>query len=373
MKNKLIIVTTVPISLGFFKGQVQELKKKFEVKVLSSPGTLLDEFCQEEKVVGFGVPIQREISIFKDIRSLFHLLVVFLREKPTVVHGNTPKGGLLSMFASWLLRVPTRIYYLHGLRYEGTKGKKRTLLMEMERFACFFATDVYAVSHGVKSTLERDNITRKPITVIHNGSVNGLNTSYFQERDHNEFKNPVKLPSDAFVFGFVGRMVGDKGINELVEAFEQLKNHKAYLLLVGPLESDLDPLKKETLERIRSNNKIVSTGGVSDVRPYLMMMNVFVFPSYREGFGISLMEALAMGLPVISSDITGCNEIVQHGENGLLIPSKGHNALLDTMSLLLENKRLFNKLKENARRSVVERYEQKKVWQKTLESYSRFA
>ncbi|MCF6182096.1 glycosyltransferase family 4 protein [Lutibacter sp.] len=372
-KKKFIIATTVPISLYFFKGQIQELKKKFEVILVSSPGVLLKDICKAEKVDGFPVSMKREISLYSDIISLFSMIKLFRKIKPDVVHGNTPKGGLISMFAAWFNRVPTRIYYIHGLRYQETNGVKRKLLVNMERLSCFFSTHVYAVSFGVKKMLKEDKITKKKVCIIGNGSVNGIDTSFFSIENNNVFdiRNSLGLTTKNFVFGFVGRLVKDKGINELVEAFSQINRLKpeSRLLLVGNFENG-DPIDIDIKNIISNNKSIIAVGFQKDVRSYYKAMDVFVFPSYREGFGISLMEAAAMGIPSISTDIIGCNEIISDGYNGILIKPKSVEKLFEAMKMLISDKAIINNMAEVSRKYVENKYEQKKLWEKTLESYS---
>jgi glycosyltransferase involved in cell wall biosynthesis len=373
MKNKFIIVTTIPISLGFFKGQIKVLKTSFEISLISSPGILLDDICEKEKVFGYPVAIKREISIFKDFISLFKLIKLFYSIKPKVVHGSTPKAGLLSMIAAWVNNVPTRIYYVHGLRYQGAKGFKRRILILMEKLSCFFSSHVYAVGFGVKDLLGKDGITKKNIEVIGNGSVNGINVNLFSSvnSDILDIKEAYGLVSSNFVFGFVGRLVKDKGIQELVLTFLKINklNPETRLLLVGDYENE-DPIGLEIKKEIVNNSNIINVGYQKDVRSFLKLMDVFVFPSYREGFGVSVMEAGAMEIPVISSNIIGCNEIIQNGVNGILIKPKSKEDLYRAMGIMLKDLNVLNGMGEKSRKLIIEKFEQKKLWENTLKSYT---
>ncbi|MBL4559850.1 MAG: glycosyltransferase family 4 protein [Labilibaculum sp.] len=374
MKKKFLIVTTIPLSLGFFRGQVQVLKKEFNVEFVSSSGVNLETICNDGKVIGYPVEMKREISIIKDIVSLYKLTILFFKLKPYVIHSSTPKAGLLSNMAAWLNNVPVRIYYVHGLRYEGVVGLKRKLLVLMECLSCYFATDVYSVSIGIRDLLKSDGITKKKIKVIGNGSVNGIDVEYFSRHnpDVPNLKEKHHINSSNFVFGFVGRLVKDKGIHELVDAFVKInKNYpNTRLLLVGEFENG-DPINKAIKVKIKTNKNILHVGFQRDVRPFLKMMNVFVFPSYREGFGVSLMEAAAMDVPAISSDITGCNEIIKNGYNGILIPSKSVINLFNAMEKMISDINLSNEMSKVCRTSVIDKYEQKALWDKTFESYSK--
>lgn len=377
IKKKFLFITTVPVSLFFFKGQVRVLKKEFDIEVISGSGVGLSEFCELESVKGHRVvELEREISLLSDVKSLLKLIKLFKKIKPEIIHGNTPKGGLLSMIAGWMTRVPHRIYCVHGLRYQGARGFKRKMLMYLERLSCKLATDVLTVSFGVKNILREDNISKKEINIIWNGSVNGININHFStdEVDEVEVIEKYKIDSNYLTFGFVGRLVKDKGINELIEAFVQInKNYNnTQLLLVGNYE-DSNPVTEFTRNEIETNKNIIYVGRQSDVRPFLKVMDVFSFPSYREGFGVSLMEAAAMSVPAISSNIIGCNEIIKDGYNGKLITSKSVIELERAMEWFVENPKLRKQMADVSRQYVVDKYEQKTLWNKALEAYSKIA
>ena len=372
MKKKFLIVTTVPISLKFFKGQINELKQIFEVELVSSPGKNLTEICELERVVANPVTMAREISFFKDVLSLVKLTILFINKKPYIVHGNTPKGGLLSMLAAFLTRVPIRVYYVHGLRYQGSHGIKKTILILMERISCHLATDIYAVSIGIKSVLSVDRITEKMIKVIGNGSVNGIDVDFFSQNhpEIRDLKGDYWLDDSNFIYGFVGRLTKDKGIHELIQAFLLVHSHRpeSRLLIVGEFEFG-DPVDEVTKSIIRTNNNIIHVGFQSDVRSFLRIMNVFVLPSYREGFGVSLIEAAAMNVPSIASNISGCNEIIKDGYNGILIEPRSVPQLYDAMIKLISDGKLLSKMSLHCREHIIKKYEQKYVWRNTVNSY----
>lgn len=372
-KKKFLIITTVPISLNFFKGQIDYLKSEFDIELVSSPGDLLVEISEKEKVKSHAIKMAREVSFFKDIISLIKLIFLFTKIKPDVVHGNTPKGAFLSMIASWLVRVPVRIYYVHGLRYEGFYGKKRNFFIYIERLVCNLATDVYAVSHGVSGKLMLDTAIDKKIKVVHHGSINGVSKSYFNDVDLKKAKQ-LRLEwgtsENSFVFGFIGRIVKDKGVEELVNSFlslDQLEK-KSFLILVGPYE-DQNAISNDIKKVINSHNRIIHCGFQKDIRPYLKNFDVLVLPSYREGFGMSIIEAGIMGVPTIASDITGCNEIITHQINGWLIRPKSVDSLTKAMTFCLVNRSDLNTVSNKVKESIDERYNQKVVWDKSLKSY----
>jgi glycosyltransferase involved in cell wall biosynthesis len=319
----------------------------------------------------------REIALFSDLISLCKFLLYFCGNRPDILHANTPKGSFLSLTAGWFCGVKTRIYYVHGLRYQGASGLKKKLLMNMEKISCFFETDIMAVSNGVREVLQSDKITNKNINIIWNGSVNGIDLEYFdpQHADVGDIRAEHGIAEDDFVFGFLGRLVGDKGINELVASFNEMSLNfsKVKLILVGDFEKKLDPLKNDTLRILRENPNIILTGAQKDVRPFLSAMDIFVFPSYREGFGIVLMEAAAMNVPAISSDIIGCNEIIQNGQNGFLVPPKDKDILLEKMKFCLNNRFLIKQMSQGTRPLIASRYEQKELWCKTVAFYKKIS
>ena len=371
-KKKFFVVTTIPLSFIFFKGQLKVLNDNFDVHIVSSPEQKLFDVATTEGVKAHPISMAREISLFKDFKALIAFIVLFLKEKPYYVHGNTPKGSFLSMLAAFITRRPVRIYYLHGLRYQGAVGLKRKLLIYMEKITCFCATSIFAVSNGVKDIAEKE-LTKKKIQVIGHGSPNGIDLDFFSPNlfDKSAQRNLLNIPADNFVFGFVGRFVKDKGLNELIAVFDRINAEfpKTKLLLVGFFEDELDPLESKTKETINNHPSIINVGFQKDVRPFLVAMDCFVFPSYREGFGLTLIEANAMGVPVISSRITGCDEIVQENVNGILIESKDEPSLEIAMLKFLNSENFVSTLKEKCRASIEYRFNQKEVWKLIVSNY----
>lgn len=370
-KPKFFITTTISDSLPFFKGQLNVLKEIFDIHLVSSPGSHLDDMSNEYQVQGHAIPMKREIALWKDLKSLVALYRLFKRENADVVHGNTPKASLLSMIAAYFAGISVRIYYVHGLRYTSVFGLKRKILMAMERVSCALATDVIAVSDGVRKQLIQDNITKKEIQIIWNGSINGIDVEFFNRNKVKDIEIK-RINFDDFVFGFIGRVVKDKGVNELIEAFVKLtENYKnVKLLMLGSFE-DSDPINDYSREQIKSNKSIIYLGQQKDVKPYMKRMNTFVLPSYREGFGIVLMEAGAMELASISTNISGCNEVIINNDTGILVEKENVNELLERMIFFVKNKELIEKMGKAARKSVYNRFNQKKVWEESKLTYSK--
>jgi glycosyltransferase involved in cell wall biosynthesis len=379
MKPKLIRITTVPESLKtLLKGQLNFMSNNgFDVIGVSSGGKSLKEVKEEENIEVFEVEMSRKITPIKDLLALWNLYHYFRHEKPSIVHTHTPKAGTVGMMAAKLAGVPIRLHTVAGLPLLEARGFKRRLLNFVEKITYACATKVYPNSSGLNKIIVQNRFcSAKKLKVIAKGSSNGIDTTYFNpalfSNDSKlELKSKLNIAPKDFVFIFVGRLVGDKGINELIKAFDdfQSNNNSCKLLLVGDYEAKLDPLKYETIKVIENNVNIISVGYQKDVRPYLAISNCLVFPSYREGFPNVVMQAGAMGLPSIVTDINGCNEIIVDGENGIIIPVKNKEVITKKMRELSENASFYHQLQKNARNIITDRYEQKVVWEALLTEY----
>ena len=377
MKTKIIRTSTVAMSLNLLlKGQLKFLSKHFDVLAVSGYDVDLETVKNREGVSIVSVAMERKIAPFQDLISLYRLYKLFKKERPTIVHSITPKAGLLSMVAAKYANVPVRIHTFTGLVFPAKKGLFQKLLILMDKVLCWHATHIIPEGAGVKQDLLDYKITNKPLEVIANGNVNGIDTTFFNsntisEQQQQSLRNELGIDSSDFVFVFIGRLVADKGINELVRAFLSLAIPNCKLLLVGPYETE-DPLQPETLKAIQQNDSILSVGFQHDVRPYLVISDCLVFPSYREGFPNVVMQAGAMGLPSIVTDINGSNEIIIEGFNGTIVPAKNVTALSNAMIRIKEDETWRNQLQSNARSSIISRYEQELVWEALLIKYKEF-
>ena len=381
--KKLIRITTVPLSLKvLLKGQLRFMASNgFDVKGVSSEGEELREVHENEGIAVEAITMSRKITPFQDLKSLWEMWNFLRKEKPQIVHTHTPKAGIIGMLAARLAGVPHRLHTVAGLPLMEAIGTKRKILNFVEKLTYSSATRVYPNSKGLYDFILQNNFTQSnKLKIIANGSSNGIDTTFFSpdqvtEIERVTLREKLNIQPDDFVFVFVGRIVSDKGINELIKAFSELQaveNNEPTgikLLLVGGLENDLDPLNSETLAEINQNKDIISVGFQQDVRSFFAIADALVFPSYREGFPNVVMQAGAMGLPSIVSDINGCNEIIIEGENGLIIPSKNVEKLKEKMLTLAKDKNLYTKLKGNSRRMIENRYEQSVVWNALLEEY----
>jgi glycosyltransferase involved in cell wall biosynthesis len=377
-KKKLIRITTVPISLDkLLTGQLRFMSSFYDVVAVSSENEFLQKVANREGVRTFHLEMSRKITPISDLLAVIKLYFFLRKEKPFIVHTHTPKAGIVGMLASKLAGVTHRFHTVAGLPLLESKGFKRKLLDFVEKLTYSCATKVYPNSNGlVEIILQNKYVPADKLKVIANGSSNGIDTSYFNpnlfsETQNMELKVALAISTSDFVFVFVGRLVSDKGINEMVSAFKIVneKYPKTKLLLVGDYEADLDPLQPLTLDEIQNNNSIITAGFQRDIRPYLAITDALIFPSYREGFPNVVMQAGAMGLPSIVTDINGCNEIIVDGENGTIISVKNTAALIEKMEFLMTNENYFKKLKSNAREMIVSRYEQQIVWKALLEEY----
>jgi glycosyltransferase involved in cell wall biosynthesis len=377
-KPKLHRITTIPISLEkLLENQMFFMKSHYDVTAISSNKLNLERIGQSQEVHIYHVEMTRKITPLQDLKAVSRLYNYFKKEKPFIVHTHTPKAGTIGMIAAKLAGVPIRLHTIAGLPLLEVTGKKRKLLNFVEKITYACATKIYPNSFGLRDIIIQEQFCKsEKLKVIGNGSSNGINTSYFDpllfsNDEKQDLKIKVGITANDFVFIFVGRLVGDKGINELIEAFRQLSSEKTdtKLLLVGPLEPELDPLEQKTIEEIKSNKNIISVGFQKDVRPYFCISDCLTFPSYREGFPNVVMQAGAMGLPSIVTNINGCNEIIVEGENGTIISVKDKDSLFKAMLIMIENNDFRSQLQQNARPMIVSRYEQQVVWDAILSEY----
>ena len=380
MKNKLFRITTVPISLEkLLENQLRFMKSHYEMTAISSDKSNLDRVGQLQEVAVYHVEMTRKITPWQDLKAVWQLYSYFKKEKPFIVHTHTPKAGTVGMIAAKLAGVPHRLHTIAGLPLLEARGLKRKLLNVVEKITYTCATRIYPNSYGLNEIIIQEKFCKaNKLKVLGNGSSNGINTAYFSPENfscqqNQSLKNSLEIQADDVVFIFVGRLVGDKGINEMIQAFKKISSEteRIKLILVGPFESDLDPLGKDTLQEITTNNKIISVGFQKDVRPYLAISQCLTFPSYREGFPNVVMQAGAMGLPSIVTNINGCNEIIIEGENGTIIPVKDPDSLYQAMRKMADDISFRTQLQQNARHMIVSRYEQKIVWEAILAEYKR--
>ncbi len=377
---RIMRITTAPVSLKvLLKGQLSFIQKQnFDVLAVSSAGSEVTDI-QAQNIPHRIIPMTRSITPFQDLYCLFLLVRLMISFKPQIVHTHTPKAGLLGMMAAFICRVPIRLHTIAGLPLMEATGLKRTILKATERITYLLAHRLYPNSFGLLEFIQKEfkPISNSKFKVIGNGSSNGIDTTYFFRTDQliseaKRLRLKWNISADTLVFGFVGRMVKDKGIIELVEAFKRITSFTdARLLLVGDFEHGLDPLPQATLDFLKNDSKVIVPGFQQDVRPWLIAMDIFTFPSYREGFPNAVMQACSLEVPCVVSNINGCNEIIENKVSGLIIPPKDSQALFEAMTLLATSPELRKSFATNSRTQLVTRFDQGYLWNQLLMEYNQ--
>ncbi len=372
MKTKIIRAFTIAWSMDFIWGMLPEMKKKYEVMVLSSPGPEIDQTEKDYGVKGIRVPMERHISVTQDVVSLWKLINEFRKERPQMVHSMTPKAGLLCMIAAWLTRVPVRVHTFTGLVFPTATGLKRKILMLTDAITCACATHVIPEGKGVMMDLQNNGITKKPMKVLGYGNVKGIDLTHYSRRPE-VMELAQKLKKEGvFTFLLVGRIARDKGINELCKAMGMLSGFAPVrMVLVGPNEDDLDPISQEAKDLMANNPAIDYVGEKygDELLAYYAAADCFVLPSYREGFPNTVLEAGAMGLPCIVTDINGSREIIVEGENGVIVPPRDADVLFQAMLEMVRNKPNRDYMAGKARTMIESRFEQSFVQKCLMEFY----
>lgn len=377
---KLLRMATVGLSLDTFcRGLLSELRdaEGYDVIALASPDPSLKTLGEREGVRTIGVNMRRDIAPFSDLRSLWQLVKVMRRERPDMLHTMTPKAGLLGMIAGRIAGVPVRIHTFTGLLFPTATGLKRRLLTLTDRITCACATHIIAEGHGVRSDLIGHSITHREVTVLGHGNVRGVELDHYaptpQLREQADaLRRRFGIAENDKVLVFIGRFVGDKGLNELIEAFPLVQasvKERIHLILVGDTEGGHDDISHA---KLTSHPGIHLSGGwVKDVRPWLMAADILVFPSYREGFPNVVLEAGAMGLPSVVTDINGSREIITHGDNGYIVPPRTVAPLADAITKMLHlSPSDLATMARKARLNVEHHYSRPYVWQCLKDYYS---
>ena len=369
--HKIIRAVTVAQSLGFCRDVMRKMREKgYEMVAVCSPGAELERLQNVDGFRCVAVPMGRRMAPLKDLKSLGRLIRVFRAERPQMVHSMTPKAGLLCMLAAWITRVPRRVHTFTGLVWPTATGLQRRILMLTDWLTCACATHVIPEGRGVMHDLQQ--ITRKPMRVLGYGNVRGVDMKYWH-REQVDAELVKKLRAEGtFTFVYVGRIVRDKGIDELVEAFVKVRQvHKARLVIVGRREDNLDPVSEKTLKLMEKCADIVCVGPKygQDLLAQYAAADCFVLPSYREGFPNTVLEAGAMGLPSIVTDINGSREIVENGKNGLIVPPKDARSLAEAMVRMMEDDDMREQMAAHARPMIESRFEKGFVMKCMIDFY----
>jgi len=368
---RLVHITTVPESLGFLTGQIAYMTAHgVTVAAISSPGDALQTFATREGVPTFAVPMARQITPLRDIRSVWQIYRVLRRVRPHIVHAQTPKGGLLGTIAAWLAGTPVRIYHIRGLPLMTARGARRRLLWTTERIACALSHAVLCVSHSIRDVAVAEQLCPPDkITVLLGGSGNGVDAEgrFDPQREpdrRDRAREHLGIPPNADVIGFVGRVVRDKGVIELATAWSTLRDayRNAHLLIVGPLEPQ-DPIPRDVEDLLRHDPRVHLTGQVRETAPLYPAMDLVVLPTYREGFPNVPLEAASMELPVVATRVPGCTDAVEDGVTGTLVPPRDAAALADAIGSYLRDADRRRSHGRAGRRRVLKSFRRELIWE----------
>jgi len=347
----------------FLSHQIDELSKIYNVYILTNKkgsSNLLNTISKEVNVI--NVPIKREINFIYDLYVLFYLLILFRKEKFILVHSANPKAGLLSAIASWLARTPNRLHTYTGQVWATQKGFKRRILRFLDRLISILNTQILVDSKSQKDFLAKEGVFKKEeALVLGHGSISGVDANRFKPsaKVRNSVRKKFGISNDSVVFLFVGRLKKEKGVFELVRAFKSISNNKAFLLIIGPNENNLKNELTNLLDEAFEYAKFIDFSETPEI--YMMASDIFVMPSHREGFGTSVIEAAACGIPSIGSNIYGLTDSIKDGETGLLTSVNSESELEKAMVELLKNENLRYQMGSNARKYATEFFSQEKM------------
>lgn len=377
--KKLIRITTVPMALRYLlRGQMRFMADNgFEVLMISADGKELAEVIENESCRHVIVPMTRKITPIQDLRCLISLIKIFRKEKPDIVHTHTPKAGLLGMLAAKICGVKTRIHTVAGLPLMAERGFKYRLLKFIERLTYACANQVWPNSPSLLKFIRQEKMCRpSKLKIIAKGSTNGINLNRFNpavldEMIMDEVSEQINASEEDTYLLCIGRLVADKGIAELVKVFTKLQNthDNLMLIVVGEFEEELDPLPAETLHEIKTNPNIIHVSWTNHVEYFMNQADFFVFPSHREGFPNVLLQAGAMGLPIICSDITGNVDIVTNNQTGLIFNCGNEKEMQHLLEFAIANPQRLETMAAQLQKDIKENYKQENIWQNMLQAY----
>ncbi len=372
----ILFIQTTDISVNSqLRGQLGFLRKKgLNVAVASSDSGILGQVLSEDQVEGHVLHMERDPSLLADAKALLKVLALVMKLRPRLVVYGTPKASLLGSVASWLLRVPRRVYCVYGLRAETMQGRGRHLMLLIERFIMGLSTDVVAVGDGLRKQLAEAGL-RGPVRVLGRGSANGVDVATYElDGSDQSLRRAVRdrygIPLDAKVVGFVGRITADKGLDTLIEAMKSLREDlgDVFLLLVGP-DDAVEGLRAETVAAfqepwVRRTGNLDATSGVYGA------MDVFCLPTRREGLPTVLLEAAASGTPIVATDATGVRDVVPDSECGLVVPIDDSAELSSALNRVLANPGEADSMAENAKRFVTRWFDRERLWEMQYRFYA---
>lgn len=370
---RILHVLTVPLSLRFLRGQIAYFTDNgFEMHVACAEDPLLWRFQSENPVEAHPIAIHRGLSPIGDLRAIGELTSVIRRTRPNIVHSHTPKGGLIGTVSATLCGVPKRIYHLRGLPLLTARGQMRSALWASESLSCSLASDVLAVSHSLASAVREHRVAgAHKARVLANGSGNGVDAARFApgKFDGRETRAQLGIPPSVQVVTFVGRLVKDKGIAELLQAWRTIRDPSTRLLVVGPEESR-DALDPSTVTQLESDSLVIRVPFTENMPEIYAASDIVVLPSHREGFPNVPLEAAAMGLPVVVSDAVGCRDAVVQGQTGTVVPLGDVRALAEALRTYLDDPELRARHGQAGRQRAVQAFAPEVLWRALHEVYT---
>ena len=376
---KLIRVTTVPMALKhLLSGQMRYMRENgFEVIMISADGKEREDVIKNEECQHIIVPMTRQITPFADLKSLWRLYKLFRKEKPDIVHSHTPKAGLLAMLAAKYAGINIRIHTIAGLRFMTSAGFTRRILVLMEKLTARSATQIWPNSYSLlKYIRENRLVADSKLHVIAYGSSNGIDLNRYSPGrldplKLDETKKQIDYHSGNIYLLSVGRIVNDKGINELLRAFSELygANNKLRLILVGSFEEELDPITGEAKKILKEHPGIIHINWSNEVEYYMYLSNLLVHASYREGFPNVLLQAGAMNCPIVCSIIEGNVDIIDHQQTGLLFKVKNEVDLKEKLKFAITNPELMKQYAAELQQKIETNFDQHIVHQAIRNKY----
>ena len=375
-KIKICALTTISKTMDWFiTDSMRNLAANgYEITLVSN---MEEGFIarNEDYAKCISLPMSRGASVGDIFRSTYALVKLFKKEKYDIVYYTSPNVSLYASVAGWISKIKKRVYSQCGLRYVSFTGVKRKIFRFVEKLTCLFSTEIRAQSPmNMQFAIDERLCAKKKISVVGIGGTIGVKLSACDAIDKIKVRNTCReiynIPKDAFVYGYVGRINADKGINELISAFETVwkSNENAYLVLVGMID-DTNPIQKENMERAKQNPRIIFTGNVASDKVYehMAMFDVLTHPTYREGFGKVLQEAMGMSLPIITTNVPGPCEVVEDGISGTLVEAKNADDLAKKMLLLYEDASLRNALADGGRKRAEKYFDRPIMLQNILD------
>ena len=370
--NKLLIITTIDATFKYIlKNQPKYLNHYFSVTVGSNNRLGLKEYAISKSLNYIHIPMNRKISPFSDLKTIFYLSRALIKNKPDIIHSYTPKAGMVCAISGYLCRIPIRIHTFTGLIFPYRNSFIRYILSIIDSLICKLNTHIIAEGQGVKKLLLENKITNKNINIIGNGNIAGVDTKFYNPEKFKQNKKILELTKyfnineKSITFIFAGRINKDKGIIELLNAFTEKYYENINLIILGEFETKEFELKVNSMID-SSNNKIFLEGWQDDIRPYLFISDCFILPSYREGFPNVVLQAGAMKLPSIVTDVPGSNEVIIDNYNGWICNSKSSGELGNLINRVASMSKSEFVITGNRARQVVERKYEKTKYQKQL-------